>query len=278
MGEEIRLWPSAPRALGTEPEDQPAVFLHRPAAGRANGTAVVVCPGGGYGHLAMGHEGADVARWLTDRGVTALVLRYRIAPKYRHPVPLLDVSRALRLVRTRAGEWGVDPQRIGVWGFSAGGHLAATVSTHYDAGDARAGDPIDRVSSRPDFAVLAYPVITFRGDAAHNGSRRNLLGESPSPELVESLSNETQVTDRTPPTFLFHTADDAGVPVENSLLYFQALREHDVPAELHAYAHGRHGVGLAPGDAVLSSWPNRLRDWLAGRGLLPEAKPAEQAP
>jgi acetyl esterase/lipase len=219
-----------------------------------------------------------VADWLTARGVAAFVLRYRIAvsgkrPAPLHPAPMLDVQRAIRTVRAGAKEHGLQPNRIGVWGFSAGGHLASTAATHFDAGQPGASDPIDRVSCRPDFAILAYPVITLDGAAAHGGSRRNLLGPNPDPALVEQMSNEKQVTKETPPTFLFHTDDDRGVPPLNSALFYAALKRHGVPAELHVYAHGKHGVGLAPNDPVLGTWPQHLEAWLKGQGLLTPAKP-----
>ncbi|MCH8827943.1 MAG: alpha/beta hydrolase [Planctomycetes bacterium] len=268
----LLLWSDgAPGAKGTADRDKPSITVYTPPAGKANGCAVVVCPGGGYGHLAVGHEGKDFGEWFNSFGVTAFVLRYRIAPHYRHPSPLLDVQRALRTVRSRAKQWNVDPQRIGVMGFSAGGHLASTAGTHFDRGRADAKDPIDRSSCRPDFLILAYPVVSFTTKYTHKGSRRNLLGNSPNRKLVESLSNELQVTKETPPTFLFHTSADRGVPAENSVLFYLALRKAGVPAEMHIYAKGRHGVGLAKSDPVLSSWSGRLRDWMQTRGLL---KPA----
>jgi acetyl esterase/lipase len=202
--------------------------------------------------------------------VTAFVLKYRLGPKYHHPVELGDAQRAIRTVRSKASEYRLLPDRIGIMGFSAGGHLASTAGTHFDAGDASAADPIDRLSSRPDFLVLCYPVISF-GQFAHQGSKRNLLGENPDPKLVESLSNETQVTAQTPPTFLFHTTTDAAVPVENSVMFYAALRKAGVPAELHIYERGPHGVGLAQTDEALSSWPARLADWLRVHGLLNSA-------
>jgi acetyl esterase/lipase len=264
------LWPgSAPGALGTEDADQPSLTAWLPRQ-NANGTAVVVCPGGGYGNLAMDHEGRQIAEWLNARGVAAFVLKYRLGPRYRHPAPLTDAQRAIRTVRHGAEGFHVAPDRIGIWGFSAGGHLASTAGTHFDAGNPNAADAIDRVSSRPDFLVLAYPVITMTG-FTHGGSRRNLLGESPDPNLVALLSNETQVTAQTPPAFLFHTTDDAGVPVENSVQFYLALRKAGVPAEMHLYEHGRHGVGLALSDPVLGSWGERLEDWMRLRGLLPNA-------
>jgi len=265
----ILLWPGgAPGAVGNEDADRPTLTVYLPPADRAVPTGVVVCPGGGYAKLAMDHEGRQVAEWLNSLGVAAFVLKYRLAPRYRHPAPLEDAKRALRLVRSRAGEFRIAPDRIGVWGFSAGGHLASTLATHFDAGNPAAADPIERVSCRPDFAILAYPVISFASEYAHKGSRRNLLGDNPDPALVENLSNEKQVTAQTPPTFLFHTNEDQGVPAENSVLFYLALRRAGVPAELHIYERGRHGVGLAPDDPVLSSWPQRLADWLRVRGLL----------
>jgi acetyl esterase/lipase len=272
--EPVLLWPDgAPGAVGEEDADQPAVRIYQPEAGRT-GAAIVVCPGGGYGVLAMDHEGHQVARWLNTIGVTAVVLKYRLGPRYRHPAPLSDVQRAIRYVRAHAADLGVAAERVGVMGFSAGGHLASTVSTHFDAGRADSDDAVERQSCRPDFSVLAYPVISFTADFSHRGSARNLLGENPDPELLASLSNETRVTAETPPTFLFHTGEDKGVPVQNSLVYYRALVEHGVPAELHVYQNGPHGVGLAPGDPVLSTWKERLAAWLKGNGFLTAAKRA----
>jgi acetyl esterase/lipase len=264
------LWPKgAPGAVGAEDGDRPRLTIYLPPAGKANGTAVVVCPGGGYGHLAVGHEGKEPAEWLVNHGVAAFVLQYRLAPRYRHPAPLQDAQRALRTIRARAKEWSLDPGRIGIWGFSAGGHLASTAGTHFDDGKFDASDPIERVSCRPDFLILCYPVITFTDDRVmHKGSRSNLLGKEPDAQLIENLSNEKQVTARTPPTFLFHTNDDKAVPPENSVLFYLALRQAGVPAELHIYEPGRHGVGLASKDPILSSWPERLAAWLKVRGLL----------
>jgi len=263
------LWPDgAPGALGAGDEDKPSLTPHIVPAGRATGTAIIVCPGGGYQHLAMDKEGEQIAAWLNSLGISAFVLKYRLGPRYHHPIELGDAQRAIRTVRYRAADFHIDPERIGIMGFSAGGHLASTAGTHYDSGKADAADSIDRVSSKPDFLVLCYPVISFRDPYAHTGSRTMLLGESPDPALVESLSNETQVNAQTPPTFLFHTANDRTVPVENSILFFQALHKAGVPAEMHIYENGPHGVGLASTDAALSSWPARLADWLRGRGLL----------
>lgn len=265
----IMLWPDgAPGALGKEDTDQPSIRAYVPKYVRLTNTAVVVCPGGGYGILAMDHEGQQVAEWLNTLGITAFVLKYRLGPRYHHPVELHDAQRAIRYVRAHAVDYKIAPDRIGIMGFSAGGHLASTTGTHFDAGDASAADPIDRVSSRPDFMVLAYPVISFTAEYSHRGSARNLLGEKPDPALLENLSNEKQVTAQTPPTFLFHTDADSGVPAENSVAFYLALRKAKVPAELHIYEKGPHGVGLAPTDPVLSTWRERLAGWLYSRGLL----------
>lgn len=263
------LWPGgAPGASGREDADKPSLTVYSAPEKSAVQTAVIVFPGGGYGFLAKDHEGDQIARWLNSLGIQAFVLQYRIAPRYHYPAPILDAQRAVRFVRTHAAEYKISPSRIGIWGFSAGGHLASTTGTHFDAGDANAADGIDRASSRPDFMILAYPVISFTTPYTHTGSMHNLLGAEPDPKLQNSLSNETQVTTQTPPTFLFHTDEDNAVPAENSLLFYLALRKAGVPAELHIYERGPHGVGLAPTDAVLGSWPGRLKDWLEIRGLL----------
>ncbi len=263
------LWPKgAPGAVGSKPEDCPSVTIFRPAEDKSNGAAVVICPGGGYGHLADVKEGSDVATWLNSLGVTGIVLKYRLSPRYRHPAPLLDAQRAIRLVRSHAADWKLDPQRIGILGFSAGGHLASTAGTHFDQGDPGADDPIDKLSCRPDLMVLCYPVISLTSPYTHVGSRNNLLGANADPKLLELLSNEKHVTRETPPTFLFHTSGDTGVPPENSLMFYMALHARGVPAELHIYEQGKHGVGLAPKDPVLSSWPRRCSQWMEVRGFL----------
>jgi acetyl esterase/lipase len=263
------LWSDgAPGALGSADEDKPSLTPHIVAAARATGTAVIVCPGGSYAHLSMDKEGEQVAVWLNSIGVSAFVLKYRLGPRYHHPIELGDAQRAIRTVRYKAAEYHIDAGRVGIMGFSAGGHLAATAGTHYDSGKADAADPIDRMNSKPDFLVLCYPVITFHDPYAHTGSRTMLLGNTPDPALVDNLSNETQVNAQTPPTFLFHTANDRTVPVENSIQFFSALHKAGVPAEMHIYENGPHGVGLAPTDATLSSWPSRLEAWMRGRGLL----------
>lgn len=268
MPEEMPLWDNgAPGALGTDEADRPTLTLYR-AARSPNGTAVVVAPGGGYGALAMDHEGRQVASYFNAMGVAALVLKYRLGPKYRHPIPLGDAQRAMRLARSRAADFGIAANRIGMMGFSAGGHLTATAGTHFAAGAADSPDPVERVSSRPDFLILGYPVISFDPAVRHAGSMRNLLGENPDPKLVEDLSNELRVTAETPPTFLFHTNADTGVPAENSVLFYLALRKAKVPAEMHIFETGPHGVGLALGDPALSAWPALLTTWMRGRGLL----------
>jgi len=260
------LWPSgAPGALGSEPADQPSLTPFVLPKGTGSGAAVIVCPGGSYINLSMDKEGYAVAKFLNTLGISAFVLKYRLGPRYHHPIELGDAQRAIRAVRSRAEQYGFQPDRIGIMGFSAGGHLASTAGTHFDAGNAAASDPIDRVSSRPDFLVLCYPVISFT-QYFHAGSKKNLLGDNPDPALVEKLSNELQVTKDTPPTFLFHTTTDATVPVENSVMFYSALRKAGVPAEMHIYERGPHGVGLAPNDPVLSTWPGRLADWLRIHG------------
>jgi len=255
------LWPGeAPGALGNSEADQPSLTFYLADAAKANGTAVVVCPGGGYQNLAMDHEGKQVAQWLNGYGVSAFVLKYRLGPRYHHPAMMQDVQQAMRMVRSRAAEWKVRPDRIGVWGFSAGGHLASTAATHFETKDG--------VSSRPDFAILAYPVITMK-EFTHQGSRRNLLGDNPDPALVDMMSNETQVTAQTPPTFIFFTSDDGAVPVQNGIMFYEALRKAGVPAEMHVFRTGPHGVGLAPNYPDLSWWPKLLAEWMRGLNLIP---------
>lgn len=263
------LWANgAPGALGDTDADKPSLTPYLVPAGRGVGTAVIVCPGGAYGALATDKEGTQFAQWLNSIGVSAFVLKYRLGPKYHHPIELGDAQRAIRTVRARAEEFRVQPDRIGIMGFSAGGHLASTAGTHLETVNGVPGDPIDRVSSRPDFLVLGYPVISFTTSYVHKGSMRNLLGDSPDAKLMELLSNELQVTPQTPPTFLFHTNADTGVPPENSVLFYLALRKAGVPAEMHIYERGPHGVGLAQTDEALSTWPGRLAAWLRVRGLL----------
>ena len=262
--EPVLLWPGgAPGALGQADRDQPTLTRYVADPAKATGAAVVICPGGGYGGLAP-HEGRDYALWLNDLGISGFVLKYRLGSAgYRHPRMLEDAARAVRLVRERSGEWGVDPKRVGIMGSSAGGHLASTLLTHFDDGTPDSADPVERQSSRPDLGILCYAVITL-GEFTHQGSKRNLLGENPAPDLVKLLSNELQVTPRTPPTFVWHTAEDQAVPVENALLFAGALRRAGVPFDLHIYERGRHGIGLANGHA----WTKDLAFWLGERGFL----------
>jgi acetyl esterase/lipase len=268
QGITIPLWKAgAPGAKGTTAEDTPTLTAYLPTANPTK-SAVVIAPGGGYAHLAIQKEGEDIARWLNTRGVAGFVLKYRLGPAYHHPIELQDGQRAIRLVRAHAAEYGVDPTHIGMWGFSAGGHLTATVGTQFDAGNSDATDEIDRQSSRPDFLVLAYPVITFMPPLAHTGSRTNLLGNNSDPALFEALSAETRVTKETPPAFLFTTTSDPVVPVLNSVLFYSALVKAGVPAELHIFQKGPHGVGLAPGFPQLKGWPDLLSKWMANNGWM----------
>jgi acetyl esterase/lipase len=263
------LWPGgAPGALGNADEDRPTLTIYLPEKDKAVGVGVVICPGGGYVHLAMDHEGRQVAEWLNGLGIAAFVLKYRLGPRYHHPVEMEDGQRAMRFARYHAADYGIGADRIGMWGFSAGGHLASTVGTHFDNGQPSAPDPIDRMNCRPDFLILAYPVISFTTPYVHRGSMVNLLGDHRDPELVRSLSNELQVTPQTPPTFLFCTDSDTTVPAENSVLFYLALRKNHVPAEIHIFAHGPHGVGLAQKDPALSLWPTLLANWFRTRGFL----------
>ena len=270
----IVLWPEgAPGALGTADKDIPTLTPFFPDADKATGAAMVICPGGGYGGLAD-HEGKAYALWLRDQGIAGFVLKYRLGSAgYRHPVMLQDAARALRLVRANAGEWKLDAKRIGIIGSSAGGHLASTLLTHFDAGNPAATDPIDRQSSRPDIGILCYPVITM-GDKTHHGSRDNLLGKNPSPELIAELSNELRVTKDTPPCFLFHTTEDTVVLVENSMEFAAALRRAGVLFDLHIYEKGRHGLGLGfqpyseSARAKLHPWTRDCEYWLRLQGFI----------
>ena len=264
----VSLWPQgAPGALADRPEDKPSLTPYLSAGAKPTGAGIIVCPGGGYTHLAA-HEGGTIAEWLNSIGIKAFVLKYRLGSNgYHHPAMLQDAQRAVRYVRSHAAEFGVDPQRVGIIGFSAGGHMASTAGTHFTGGDAGAADPVERVSSRPDLMMLIYPVITM-GEFAHAGSRENLLGKSPPPELVDLMSNEKQVTRDTPPAFLVHAANDTTVPVENSLLFATALRKAGVGVELHVFEKGpRHGFGLATGDPVVGVWPKLCEQWLRVHGF-----------
>ena len=263
----VPLWPgAAPGAQGTADAEVPTMTAYLPKANPTR-TAVVVAPGGGYLHLSAAHEGTDYAEWLNAHGIAAFVLKYRLGPTYHYPVQLEDAQRAIRTVRARAAEYGVAPDHVGVWGSSAGGHLAATAGTHFDGGRADSADGIERQGSRPDFLILAYPVITMEDPEVHKGSRDALLGDQPSAELLRELSAEKQVNGSTPPTFLFATTDDEVVPVMNSVMFYSALVRAGVPTEMHLFQHGGHGAGLAVGNGDLSVWPDLLLKWMQARGL-----------
>lgn len=280
----LPLWPEGvpgARAIGPERHEaggrithvsEPTLTIYAPAIDRPNGTAVIIAPGGGYGLLSTEREGVQYANWLSTLGVTSFVLKYRLA-EFGHPAPLQDVLRAVRLVRSRAAEFKVNPARIGVMGSSAGGHLAASAGTLFDHPAGRTGAPLDATSARPDFLILMYPVITMDDPHAHAGSRRNLLGEKPSPELLQLASLEKQVTAATPPTLLIHTQEDQSVPVENSILFYQALTRARVPAEMYLFEHGSHGMGMKADFGTASDWPQRAEEWLRHRGLLQPAGP-----
>jgi acetyl esterase/lipase len=264
------LWPAgAPGAKGDSENDKPTLTIFLPPADQANGAAVVVCPGGGYHGLASSYEGDEIAQWLNSFGVAGFVLKYRHkGTGYQHPAPLDDAQRAIRTVRARSSEFHVDPARIGILGFSAGGHLASSAGTHFDQGKADANDAVDRAGCRPDFLVLCYPVISFVAPTTHQGSKKNLLGDNPDPKLVEQMSSELAVTSDTPPTFLWHTNADSGVPPENSVLFYLALRKAKVAAELHVFERGKHGLGLAQMEPGTKFWPELAQAWMRNRGLL----------
>jgi acetyl esterase/lipase len=282
----VKVWPEGPPSAKVDPGyreetimDQgkprvarvtdPVLLVYLPDAEKANGSAVIICPGGGYIRLAVDHEGYDIAAWLNEMGVAGIVLKYRLPSdaimEDKSVGPLQDAQEAIRIVRRRASEWHIEPNRIGIMGFSAGGHLASTASTHF-------ADPVykpaDTTSARPDFSILLYPVIAMQPPNVHMGSRNNLLGTSPSQALIESFSNDLRVTAETPPAFLVHSADDPAVPVANSISYFQALLKNKVPAEMHVYQKGGHGYGLAKGRGTESGWSDACRAWLKQSGLL----------
>jgi acetyl esterase/lipase len=275
--EAVLLWPDgAPGAKGAEPLDIPKLDIFPADAGDRNGAGVVIFPGGGYGGLAMDHEGRQIARFYNSFGVTAFVCTYRLGTSgYHHPTQLNDAKRAVRWARAHAAKYGVDPSRLGVTGFSAGGHLASTVGTLFDSGDPNAADPVDRISSRPDYLVLAYAVISMSDNYMHRGSRNNLLGpDKDNEETARQVSNHRNVSPHTPPAFIFQTDEDSVVPAENSVNFYLALRKHKVPAEMHIYRRGPHGVGLMHGDPVLSTWGGLLQKWLRNEGWLAKVKRA----
>ena len=272
----IRLWPGeAPQAKGTACEDTPTLTIFDPQPGHANGSAVVVLPGGAYAHLAGNLEGRQVADWFTARGFKAFILQYRLSSNgYLLPVPLLDARRAVQTVRARAADYQIDPNRIVIIGFSAGGHLAALASTQYVEGNADAGDPVERVSSRPNFTVLGYPWIgAISSDTSHLSYCKLFNVMDRCEELRTAYSPDLFVNKNTPPTFWFHTFNDQTVPVEQGLRYYEALVKAGVPAEGHIFANGPHGVGLGKSDAALDQWPNLLEIWLRAQGLLPPPAP-----
>jgi acetyl esterase/lipase len=261
--ETLALWNGhAPVGDGTFQTEDAEITVHR--AAHPNGAAAVICPGGGYAKLMMEPEGHGIARWLNEHGITGIVLQYRL-PHGNHMVPLLDAQRALRLARSHAVEWGIDPKRIGIIGFSAGGHLASTADTHFDAGNPQASDPVERVSCRPDFAILIYPVISM-GEKGHAGSRKNLLGENPTPEMIEQFSNEKHITPQTPPTFLAHAANDAVVPPDNSRMFYEALKANHVPAKYLELPSGGHGLDHYQGP-MWDAWQVESIEWLKQLGF-----------
>ena len=263
------LWPAgAPAAKGTdETKDKPKLIIYLPEKEKASGGAVVICPGGGYGFLAMDHEGHQIARWLNENGVAAFICDYRHRSKgYGHPAPLEDAQRAIRTVRARASEFNVDPAKIGILGFSAGGHLASSAVTHFDKGDEKATDPVQKVSCRPDFGILCYAVIALGEPYTHMGSQHNLLGKDAPADLIKSMSNEKQVTKDTPPCFLWHTYEDTAVPPQNSIAFYEACLKNGVHAELHIFEKGQHGVGLGKGIAGTETWPAACIQWLKLHG------------
>lgn len=247
----------------------PTIEMYPAPTENNTGTAVVVCPGGGYYGLSFINEGSQIAKWLNTLGITAFVLKYRLPDdaimEKKMIGPMQDGQQAIRIVRRHAKEWGINPQKIGIIGFSAGGHLASTISTHFDE---KVYEPGDSTSARPDFSLLIYPVISMDSTITHMGSRQCLLGNSPTPELVKHFSNELQITDKTPPAFMVHSIDDGTVPVQNSIRYALAMREHKIPCELHIYQQGGHGYGLAPWGGTHSTWPEACRKWLEVNGFL----------
>jgi acetyl esterase/lipase len=263
----VNVWPkSVPGNRGIDNPVVPTLTVYKAPADKSTGTAVVVCPGGGYGHLAVDHEGKQVCEWLNSNGITGVMLKYRIAP-YKNPIQQRDALQAMRMVRFNAKEWGIDPDKVGILGFSAGGHLASTVGTHFDFGNPSSREEVYKLSSKPDFMILIYPVVTMSDPYTHKGSRKNLLGDDPSQQDIDDLSNEKQVVPYMPPTFLVHTAEDKAVPVENSLNLYTAMRHVGAPVTMHLFEKGRHGFGLAPKDPVLSKWPELCIDWIKQSGF-----------
>lgn len=265
------LWPDgAPGAVGSEDQDKPRITIFEAEASAATGAGVIVLPGGGYSKLAMGHEGMEVVEWLNAQGITAFLLQYRHGPRYLHPAALEDATRAMAIVRSHAKTWGVDPKRIGMLGFSAGGHLAASTAIYARTTSRLSRDPLERVHTKPDFLLLIYPMISLIRPNAHRGTLVNLLGEHPTAAQREELSLDLHVDRNTPPSFLVHTTVDRSVSAENSALFYLALLRNNVPAELHIYEHGKHGRGLGNPELAYSTWPALCLRWLRARGVLPE--------
>lgn len=277
----IDLWPEGVPGLKADASEEktdgqgrywnihhPSLTVYAPTAGVDNGTAVILASGGGYQRVAIGLNGGDVTRWMNSLGVTVFVLKYR-AMEYGHPAPLRDALRAMRVVRSRAAEWQLDPKKIGMIGGSAGAHLTASCGTLFDAPEGRTGAELDKVSGRPDFMVLIFPVITMQDPVAHGVSRKNLLGDNPSEELKHRLSVDEQVTKDTPPTFLIHSSEDTTAIVENSLLFYQAMRKAKAPIELHLYPKGPHGSGMDPKLGPTAEWPKHCESWMRFNGWLP---------
>jgi len=263
------LWPGqVPLQNAEQTAEDPTLTIYLADKQTNTGAAVVILPGGGYWNLALDHEGHQIAEWLNSFGVSGIIVTYRRGTGSGFPVPLTDAQRAIRTVRYRAEDWAINPDKIGVMGFSAGGHLASTTGTHFDLGQKDASDLIEAKSCRPDFMILVYPVITMDDEFTHKGSKRNLLGEQPDPELVTLMCNEKQITADTPPTFLILSNSDKVVPSENSVLFYLGLRKAGVPAEMHIFENGKHGFGLAPENPYLSEWPQLCQNWLTARGLL----------
>lgn len=275
----LKVWPNgAPDSNGmTQPEEtfegqrvqnisEAEIYVWLPKIGVNTGAAVVICPGGGYIREAMGHEGFQMAEWLVTQGIAGIVLKYRL-PYEHDQIPLEDLQRAIRIVRGKATEWGINPNKIGVAGASAGGHLASTAGTRFDMGDPNAKDPFDQISCRPDFMLLLYPVITFRESFGHMGSRVNLIGPGHKWSMVEKYSNELQVTPETPPTFLVLADDDQTVPPRNSIEFYLALKKYNIPAEMHIFRNGGHGFGMTKKNLSVDQWPDLFAEWLKAMGI-----------
>ncbi len=274
-GEIVYLWPSgAPGAMGNEEQDKPHLEIFG-ASGTGQHPAVIVCPGGGYSHLAYDKEGTRIAEWLNLRGITAFVLTYRLTPRYHYPSPILDGERAVRWVRNHAEEYDIASDRIGMWGFSAGGHLVGIVGTHFDSGNSSAVDPVERVSDRPDFVISSYGGLSLQPGIAKPGAMKTFLGENATPALIDDMSPDKHVTAQTPPFFLYATTTDQSVPVLSSVAFYMAMVHAGAPVELHLFQNGPHGTALAQGYPALSAWPDLLENWLRLNHWIPERTAGE---